>query len=79
MIAAELVDVDALWHVLVYSVAGTLGLVIAFGGVLISVDRGARTGRPGAARTTWMAAAAIAGLICLAILVLGVWAMTQKS
>jgi hypothetical protein len=79
MIAAELVDVDALWHVLLYSVAGTLGLVLAFGGVLIAVDRGARTGRPGAARTTWMTAAVFAGLICVAILVLGVWAMTQKS
>jgi hypothetical protein len=79
MIAAELVEVDALWHVLVYSLVGTLGLVIAFGGVLIAVDRGAREDGPGPARTTWMAAAAIAGLVCVAILVLGIWAMTQKS
>jgi hypothetical protein len=79
VIAAELVDVDALWHVLLYSVVGAIGLVIAFGGVLIAVDRGAREDRPGPARTTWMAAAALAGLVCLAILVLGIWAMTQKS
>ncbi len=79
MIAAELVDVDALWHVLLYSFAGTLGIVIAFGGLLVAVDRGNRDGETGLARTSWLVVAGIAGLVCVALLVFGIWAMTQKS
>ena len=79
MIAAELVDVDALWHVLLYSLAGTLGLSVAFGAVLVALDRGNRDGETAAARTSWMAVAGIAGLVCVALLVFGIWAMTQKS
>jgi hypothetical protein len=79
MIAAELVDVDALWHVLLYSLAGTLGLVIAFGAVLFAVDRSNRDGEAALARSSWMVVAAIAGLICIALLVFGIWAMTEKS
>ena len=65
MIAAELVDVDALWHVLLYSFAGTLGLSVAFGAVLVALDRGNRDGETAAARTSWMAVAGIAGLVCV--------------
>jgi hypothetical protein len=79
MIAAELVDVDALWHVLLYSLAGTLGLVVAFGTILFAVDRGSREGEAAAARNAWMALAALAGLACVALLIFGIWAMTQKS
>jgi hypothetical protein len=79
MLAAELVDVDALWHVLLYSVAGTLGLVVAFGTVLFAVDRGNRDGEAASGHAAWMAVAALAGLVCIALLVLGIWAMTQKS
>ena len=79
MLAAELVDVDALWHVLLYSLAGTLGLVVAFGTVLFALDRGNRDGEAAAARRTWMFVAAVAGILCVALLVFGIWAMTQKS
>jgi hypothetical protein len=79
MLAAELVEVDALWHVLLYSVAGTLGLVVAFGTVLFALDRGARDGEAGMARGAWVTVAVAAGLVCLALLAFGIWAMTQKS
>jgi hypothetical protein len=72
------VDVDALWHVLLYSVAGTLGLVVAFGAVLLALDRREGVGVTVAARTTWLVTAGLAGLVCVAILVVGVWEMTQK-
>jgi hypothetical protein len=79
MIAAELVDVDALWHVLLYSLGGTLALVVAFGTVLFAVDRGQRDGEAAVARNAWMTVAVVAGIVCIALLVFGIWAMTQKS
>ena len=78
MLATSLVDVDALWHVLLFSFAGALGLTTAYGTLVIALDRRERSAAGSGSRTGWLVAAGAAGLICLAIALAGLWAMTQK-
>jgi hypothetical protein len=76
---AALVDIDALWHLTAYAFAAGLGLVVAFSlGVYASDQFGDDHARGPARAAGWGAVIALAGLLCLAILVLGIWAMTQK-
>jgi hypothetical protein len=73
---ASLVDVNALWHVALYSLVAAVGLVAAYGTGLLALDRMQRTGA--AARAGWLLTAAVAGAVCIGLLVVGIWAMTQK-
>jgi hypothetical protein len=75
---ATLVDVDALWHVALYSVLAALGLVTAYGTAVLALDRIERPANGGEARVGWSAVIALAGLACVALLAVGLWAMTQK-
>jgi hypothetical protein len=70
--------VDALWHVALYSLVAAVGLVTAYGTAVLALDRVERAGASPGARTGWMLAVAVAGLICLGLIVVGLWAMTQK-
>jgi hypothetical protein len=73
---ATLVDMDALWHVALYSVLAAVGLVTAYGTAVLALDRAGRaeTG----ARAGWLVAVSLAGLACLGLLAVGFWAMLQK-
>jgi hypothetical protein len=73
---ASLVDVDALWHVALYSVVAAVGLVTAYGTGILALDRVQRGGT--ASRAGWMLVVVLAGALCLGLLVVGLWAMTQK-
>jgi hypothetical protein len=39
MFGASLVDVDALWHVALYSFVAVVGVVIAYGTLVLALDR----------------------------------------
>jgi hypothetical protein len=75
-----IVDTDAFVHVALYSLFGALGLVLAFGGALLAVDRAEGDGATvnATARAGWLLLAALGGLACLALLGVGIWAMTHK-
>jgi hypothetical protein len=73
---ASLIDVEALWHVALYSLIAAVGLVTAYGTGLLAVDRMQRSRT--IARAGWMLAAGVAGAVCVGVLVVGLWAMTQK-
>jgi hypothetical protein len=73
---ASLIDVKALWHVALYSLVAAVGLVTAYGTGLLAVDRMQRTRT--VARVGWMLAAGVAGAVCVGLLGVGLWAMTQK-
>lgn len=81
LVVATLIDVDALAHVAVISVVATCGLVLSFGVAVLSVDRidGARGENGVGTPPVWVAALFCASVIAIGIVVLGVWAMTQKS
>jgi hypothetical protein len=81
MTVATIVDTHAFVRVALYGLLGSLGLVLAFGGALLAVDRAEGDGPGGATaavRAGWLALAALGGLACLALLGVGIWAMTQK-
>jgi hypothetical protein len=73
---ASLVDVDALWHVALYSMVAAVVLVTAYGTAILALDRRQRTGA--AARVGWLLTAGLAGAVCIGLLVVGIWAMAQK-
>jgi hypothetical protein len=78
MRVATIVDVDALWHVAVYSVLGALGLVTAYGTAVLALDRIERPATGGGPRAGWTVVIAVAGLACVGLLAVGLWAMAQK-
>jgi hypothetical protein len=78
-LVATLVDTDALWHAALYATLGAMAFVAAFGVAILARDRAARA-RPGtrASAVAWKVTMGVALLGCLAVLSVGVWAMTQK-
>jgi ABC-type Fe3+ transport system permease subunit len=79
MLAAVTIDVDALWHTVVIAFAAGLVVILATGSVLFAADRAEAGGTSSAGRVTWLAVAVVSAVVVAAIVVLGLWAMTQKS
>jgi hypothetical protein len=75
---ASLIDVDALWHVALYSAVAAVGVVTAYGTAVLALDRAEREHKGLPARLAWMLTVAVSGLVCVALLIVGLWAMTQK-
>lgn len=79
---ATIIDTDAFWHVALYGVLGAVGLVIAFSVALLGFERAegpdAGGSVSGAARAGWLTLTVLGGAGCVALLAVGVWAMTQK-
>jgi hypothetical protein len=75
---ATLIDVDALWHVALYSFLAAIGLVTAYATGVLALDRVGRSEAAPGARAGWMLAVSLAALVCVGLLAVGFWAMTQK-
>ena len=73
---ATLVDVDALWHVALYSALAAVGLVTCYGTAVLALNRAGRA--ESGARIGWLATVGVAALACAGLLAVGIWAMTQK-
>ena len=78
VLASPIVDTSALWKIVLASLAGGAGCAIAFGILLIGVSR-AQSSENGAARVLNYGMALLAGLFCVAAVVLGIHAMATKS
>ena len=76
--ASPIVDTSALWKILVASFAGGAGVAIVFGILVLGVSRAQAT-ENGGARVLNYGIAVLAGLFCIAAVVLGIHAMTTKS
>jgi hypothetical protein len=76
MTLLTIVDTHAFVRVALYGLLGAVGLVLAFGGALLAVDR-AEGDTATAARAGWLLLAALGGVACLALLGVGLWAMTR--
>ncbi|WP_445151250.1 hypothetical protein [Baekduia sp. Peel2402] len=72
MLLATIIDTNAFLHVALYGVLGALGLVLAFSVALVGLDR-AEDGE-----AQWLVLTVLGGAACVALLAVGVWAMTQK-
>jgi hypothetical protein len=75
MLAAIDIDVSALWHTVVIAFAAGLVVILASGSVIVSLDRAEATR---GARAPWYATALVGAVVVAGIVVLGIWAMTQK-
>jgi hypothetical protein len=72
-----IVDFDALWHLTLYSLLGTIALTGSYGTLVLALERiGQREQSRGG--LAWWALAVLAGAVCVAAVVLGLWAMTKK-
>ena len=77
-IAAPIVDLSALWRIIVASLVGGAGVAIVFGFVVLGVERAQSSGSDAGARALNYTLAAVAGAFCLLAVAIGVYAMTQK-
>jgi hypothetical protein len=68
---ATLVDVEALWHVALFSALAAVGLVTCYGTAVLALERGEQ-------RIAWRLVAAGALIACAGLIAVGFWAMTQK-
>jgi NADH:ubiquinone oxidoreductase subunit 6 (subunit J) len=77
LLATPLINTSALWKIIVAAVAGGAGVVIAFGILLLGLSR-AKQARGSGQRLTNYAISGLAGVFCLAAVVIGIYAMAKK-
>jgi H+/gluconate symporter-like permease len=79
MLASALIDLDALWKIVVAGFVGGAGVVVDFGFVLLGRSRYEQA-RQGDAltRATAILTASAGGAVCAAALIVGLLAMTKK-
>jgi len=80
VLATAIINTSALWKIIVASFVGGAGLVILFGLLLIGVSRAeaARSAGNSGSRVVYLAGSAICGVICVALVVVGIYAMAKK-
>ncbi|MBV9817556.1 MAG: hypothetical protein JOZ07_04320 [Solirubrobacterales bacterium] len=76
-LASPIVDTNALWKIVLASLAAGAGVAIAFGILLIGVSRAQKTTN-GGARVLDYGLAVIMGAFCVFAVVAGIHAMTVK-
>ena len=76
-----IIDGSALWKIILVALAGGVGIVVVYGFLLLGIKFATTTdGTHGeASKITGYALAALCGVIVLGVIVLGIYAMTQKS
>jgi hypothetical protein len=78
-----LIDGSALWKIIVVALIGGCGIVIVYGFLLLGIKYATTADATGTqterSKLIGYALAAICGLLVLAVIVLGVYAMTKKS
>jgi nitrate reductase NapE component len=78
-----LIDGSALWKIIVVALIGGCGIVIVYGFLLLGIKYATTADSSGTqserSKLIGYALAAICGLAVLAVIVLGVYAMTKKS
>jgi nitrate reductase gamma subunit len=77
LLATPLINTSALWKIILAAVAGGAGVVIAFGLVLLGLSR-AKRASGSTQRMADYALSGLAGLFCVAAVVLGIYAMVKK-
>jgi hypothetical protein len=76
--ASSLIDVDALWKIVVAGFAGGAGVVLAFGFVLLGRARYQDDGEGALSRGAYLLLAVVGAMVCAGALIIGFIAMTKK-
>jgi hypothetical protein len=82
VLATPIVDWSAIWKICLVALAAGAGTVVIFGFLLLGLKVADTAGTGGAqgsgSRFGGLAVAVLSGAICIGIIVLGIYAMTQK-
>ena len=79
LLATPIVDWNAMWKIFLVAFAAGAGVVVAFGFVLLGLKVANRPGTAGGgSRLSGYALSAVCGVLCLGVVVVGVYAMTKK-
>jgi len=79
VLATPIIDWNAMWKIFVVALAAGAGVVIAFGFVLLGAKIANRSGSTGGgSRLGGYALSAVCGVLCVGVVVVGVYAMTKK-
>ena len=76
VLASAIVDWNAMWKIFLVALAAGAGVVVMFGFVLLGVKIANRPG--GGSRVGGYALSSVCGVLCLGVIVVGVYAMTKK-
>jgi Na+-transporting NADH:ubiquinone oxidoreductase subunit NqrB len=77
LLASSLINWSALWKIVLAALIGGTGVVIAFGFLLLGLQRSRRTDNAGS-RAADLALSTICGVFCVAAVVIGIYAMAHK-
>jgi NADH:ubiquinone oxidoreductase subunit 6 (subunit J) len=77
IIASEYINWSALWKICAAALVGGAGVVVVFGFLLVGVKI-ANNAKSGGREWAGYALAGVCGLICLAAIVIGIYAMAKK-
>jgi len=82
VLATPIVDWNAMWKIFVVTLAAGAGVVIAFGFLLLGVKLANRSRSDGmhdtGSRLGGYLLAGVCGVLCVGVVVIGVYAMTKK-
>lgn len=77
IIASEYINSSALWKICLAALVGGAGVVVVFGFLLVGVKI-ANNAKSGGREWAGYALAGVCGLICVAAIVIGIYAMAKK-
>jgi hypothetical protein len=78
VLATPIVDWSAMWKIFLVALAAGAGVVVAFGFLLLGLKFASRPGTGGGSRLGGYALSAACGVLCVGVIVVGVYAMTKK-
>ena len=82
LVASPIVDWSAIWKICLVTLAAGAGTVVIFGFLLLGLkfaNASATDGTQGSgSRVGGLTVAFVCGVVCLGIIVIGIYAMTQK-
>jgi NADH:ubiquinone oxidoreductase subunit 6 (subunit J) len=77
IIASEYINWSALWKICAAALVGGAGVIVVFGFLLVGVKI-ANNAKSGGREWAGYALAGVCGLICVAAIVIGIYAMAKK-
>jgi hypothetical protein len=79
ILATPIINGGALWKIVLASALGGIGVVIAFGLLVLFVTRAEQVrATHGGERILYLLGSAVCGAFCLAVVVIGIYAMAKK-
>lgn len=78
MLATALINTDALWKIVVASLVGGVGVVVAFGVLLLGLSRASAAGTRAGGRAGYLLVSTVCGVFCIAAIAVGIYAMAKK-